>query len=103
MLDVLARFGDYWDAVGSVEEVVRTGEILDASCRRHGRDPNEIVWMHEEVARGSHSTREGLVDRVATLSAVGVSFFLVNIWPKSDPSVIERLGDDLHRLRKETA
>jgi alkanesulfonate monooxygenase SsuD/methylene tetrahydromethanopterin reductase-like flavin-dependent oxidoreductase (luciferase family) len=100
MLDILARFGDYWDAVGSVEEVVRTGEILDASCRRYGRDPNEIVWMHEEVARGSHSTREGLVDRVATLSAVGVSFFLVNIWPKSDPSVIERLGDDLHRLRK---
>jgi hypothetical protein len=58
--------------------------------------------MHEEVARGPHSTRKGLVDRVAALSAVGVSFFLVNIWPRSDPSVIERLGDDLHRLREET-
>jgi len=103
MLDILSRFGDYWDTPGSVEDVISTGEILDASCRRNGRDPDDIVWMHEEIARDSHATGEGLADRVATLSAVGVSFFLVNIWPRSDPSVIERLGDGLERLRERMA
>ena len=103
MLDILSRFGDYWDTPGSVADVISTGEILDAACRRHGRDPDDIVWMHEEVARGPHATSEGLADRVATLSAVGVSFFLVNVWPRSDPLVIERLGEDLGKLRQQTS
>jgi len=100
MLDILARFGDYWDGPGKIDDVVRIGEILNTACRRHDRDPNDIVWMHEAVARGAHATVDGLVDRVAALSAVGVSFFLVNVWPRSDPAVIERLGDGLQRLRE---
>ena len=100
MLDILARFGDYWDGPGKIDDVVRIGEILDTACRRHDRDPNDIVWMHEAVAKGAHATVDGLVDRVAALSAVGVSFFLVNVWPRSDPAVIERLGDGLQRLRE---
>jgi len=101
MLDILSRFGDYWDAAGSVKDVVRTGEVLDAACRRNGRDSDDIVWMHEEVARGTHTTVEGLRDRVVSLSAVGVSYFLVNIWPRADPSVIEQLGDGLHEIREQ--
>jgi alkanesulfonate monooxygenase SsuD/methylene tetrahydromethanopterin reductase-like flavin-dependent oxidoreductase (luciferase family) len=101
MLDILARFGDYWDAPESREELVRTGGILEAACRRHGRDPDDIVWMHEEVARGIHATPQGLRERVASLSAVGVSFFLVNVWPRSDPSVIEELGKSLSEIREQ--
>ena len=100
MLDILSRFGDYWDAAGTIDDVARTGEVLDASCRRNGRDPDDIVWMHEEVAKDVHATIDGLADRVAALSAVGVSFFLVNVWPRSDSSVIERLGEGLQRLRE---
>ena len=103
MLDILSRFGDYWDAAGTIDDVARTGEVLDASCRRNGRDPDDIVWMHEEVAKDAHATIEGLADRVNALSAVGVSFFLVNVWPRSDSSVIERLGNGLQRLREKTA
>jgi len=103
MLDILARFGDYWDAPESEEELVRTGEILDAACRRHGRDPDDIVWMHEAVARDRHATTQGLRERVASLSAVGVSFFLVNVWPRSDPSVIEELGENLSEIRDQMA
>jgi len=103
MLDILARFGDYWDGPGKIDDVVRIGEILDTACRRHDRDPNDIVWMHEAVAKGAHATVDGLVDRVAALSAAGVSFFLVNVWPRSDPAVIERLGDGLQRLREKMA
>jgi alkanesulfonate monooxygenase SsuD/methylene tetrahydromethanopterin reductase-like flavin-dependent oxidoreductase (luciferase family) len=99
MLDILSRFGDYWDAVGTVDDVTRTGEILDTACRRNGRDPDDILWMHEEVARDVHATIDGLADRVAALSAIGVSYFLVNIWPRSDPSVIERLGSSLQQLK----
>jgi alkanesulfonate monooxygenase SsuD/methylene tetrahydromethanopterin reductase-like flavin-dependent oxidoreductase (luciferase family) len=101
MLDVLARFGDYWDTPESLEALVRTGAILEASCRRHGRDPDDIVWMHEEVARGTHATPQGLRERVAALSAVGVSFFLVNVWPRSDPSVVEELGESLSEIREQ--
>jgi alkanesulfonate monooxygenase SsuD/methylene tetrahydromethanopterin reductase-like flavin-dependent oxidoreductase (luciferase family) len=100
MLDILSRFGDYWDAAGTIDDVARTGEVLDASCRRNGRDPDDIVWMHEEVAKDVHATIDGLADRVAALSAVGVSFLLVNVWPRSDSSVIERLGEGLQRLRE---
>jgi hypothetical protein len=100
MLDILSRHGDYWDAAGTADDVTRTGEILDAACRRNGRDPDDIVWMHEEVAKDVHSTVDGLADRVAALSAVGVSFFLVNVWPRSDSSVIEQLGNGLQRLRE---
>ena len=103
MLDILSRFGDYWDGPGKIDDVVRIGEVLDTACRRHDRDPNEIVWMHEAVAKGAHATVDGLVDRVAALSAAGVSFFLVNVWPRSDPAVIERLGDGLQRLREKMA
>lgn len=103
MLDILSRFGDYWDTPSSIEDVISTGEILDAACRRHGRDPEDIIWMHEEIARDSHATLEGLAVRVAALSAIGVSFFLVNIWPRSDPSVIERLGAGLEGLRERMA
>jgi alkanesulfonate monooxygenase SsuD/methylene tetrahydromethanopterin reductase-like flavin-dependent oxidoreductase (luciferase family) len=101
MLGHLARFGDLWDAAGSLEEVTRTGSILDEACRAHGRHPDDIVWMHEEIARGEHATADGLEARVNALSAVGVSFFLVNVWPRSDPSVIETLGVALPQLRQE--
>ncbi|MDP9494815.1 MAG: LLM class flavin-dependent oxidoreductase [Actinomycetota bacterium] len=103
MLDILSRFGDYWDTPGSIEDVISSGEMLDAACRRHGRNPDDIVWMHEEIARDSHATPDGLEARVAALSEVGVSFFLVNIWPRSDSSAIERLGTDLERLRERMA
>jgi alkanesulfonate monooxygenase SsuD/methylene tetrahydromethanopterin reductase-like flavin-dependent oxidoreductase (luciferase family) len=103
MLDILARHGDYWDAAGKLDKVSGTGEILDRACRRHGRDPDAIVWMHEEVARDAHATLEGLADRVDALSAAGVSFFLVNLWPRSDPVVIERLGAGFQELRERLA
>jgi len=103
MLGILARHGDYWDAVGTADEVSRNGEILDRACKRHDRNPDDIVWMHEEVARDTHATLDGMADRVVTLSAAGVSFFLVNIWPRSDPAVIERLGVGLAELREQLA
>jgi hypothetical protein len=101
MLGHLARFGDLWDAAGSLEEVTRTGSMLDEACRAHGRNPDDIVWMHEEIARGEHATVDGLEARVKALSEVGVSFFLINVWPHSDPSVLESLGAALPRLRQQ--
>jgi alkanesulfonate monooxygenase SsuD/methylene tetrahydromethanopterin reductase-like flavin-dependent oxidoreductase (luciferase family) len=103
MLDILARHGDYWDAVGTLDEVGRAGEILDQACLRHGRARDDIVWMHEEVARDAHATPEGLAERVDGLSAAGVSFFLVNVWPRADSTVVERLGAGLGELRERMA
>jgi alkanesulfonate monooxygenase SsuD/methylene tetrahydromethanopterin reductase-like flavin-dependent oxidoreductase (luciferase family) len=101
MLGLLARHGDLWDSAGSAEKVIANGTTLDEACAGIGRDPDEIVWMHEEIARGEHATVDGLRARVGTLAPIGVSFFLVNVWPRSDPGVIEALGAALPELRRE--
>jgi alkanesulfonate monooxygenase SsuD/methylene tetrahydromethanopterin reductase-like flavin-dependent oxidoreductase (luciferase family) len=101
MLGLLARHGDLWDSAGSAEKVIANGTTLDEACAGIGRDPDEIVWMHEEVAREEHATVDGLRARVETLAPLGVSFFLVNVWPRSDPGVIEALGAALPELRRE--
>jgi alkanesulfonate monooxygenase SsuD/methylene tetrahydromethanopterin reductase-like flavin-dependent oxidoreductase (luciferase family) len=99
MLDILARSGDLWDAPAKQEDVEETGALLDAACARHGRDKDQIVWAHEEVGRGEHATVDSLERRVETLSRVGVSYFLVNVWPGEDSSIIERIGAALPTLR----
>jgi alkanesulfonate monooxygenase SsuD/methylene tetrahydromethanopterin reductase-like flavin-dependent oxidoreductase (luciferase family) len=99
MLGHLARHGDLWDAAGDPDKVRADGAALDRACAEVGRDPDEIVWMHEEIARDEHATVEGLKARVAALAPLGVSFFLVNLWPRSDPSLIEDLGAALPGLR----
>ena len=101
MLDILARFGDLWDAPAKPEDIEKVGAALDAACITHGRNPDEIVWMHEEVARGDQPTLEGMKGRIEELSAIGVSYFLVNVWPGEDPSTIERIGEALPTLRAE--
>jgi alkanesulfonate monooxygenase SsuD/methylene tetrahydromethanopterin reductase-like flavin-dependent oxidoreductase (luciferase family) len=101
MLGHLARYGDLWDSAGPVDKVMADGAALDRACAEVGRDPDEIVWMHEEIARGEHATVDGLRARVAALAPLGVSFFLVNVWPRSDPSVIEDLGVALPGLRQQ--
>ena len=103
MVDLLARSGDYWDAPAKAEDIVAIGEMLDASCRGHGRSPDEVVWMHEEVGRGEHATVDGLRARVEALAPIGVSYFLVNVWPGEDESIIERLGESLPALRSSLA
>jgi alkanesulfonate monooxygenase SsuD/methylene tetrahydromethanopterin reductase-like flavin-dependent oxidoreductase (luciferase family) len=103
MLGLLAQHGEMWDSAGPMEKVVANGAALDAACIALGRPPNEIVWMHEEIARGEHATVDGLRARVKSLAPIGVSFFLVNVWPKSDPWTIEKLGAGLDELRREWA
>ncbi len=100
MLGLLARYGDLWDAAGSADKVATDGATLGEACAASGRDPDEIVWMHEEIARGEHATVEGLAARVESLAPIGVGFFLVNVWPRSDTTVIERLGSALPGLRR---
>jgi alkanesulfonate monooxygenase SsuD/methylene tetrahydromethanopterin reductase-like flavin-dependent oxidoreductase (luciferase family) len=100
MLGVLARHGDLWDSAGGPDDVVRLGGALDEACRRSERDPDEISWMHEERSREPAMTPDELEDRVEALAPLGVSWFLVNVWPQSDPSVIERIGERLEVLRE---
>jgi alkanesulfonate monooxygenase SsuD/methylene tetrahydromethanopterin reductase-like flavin-dependent oxidoreductase (luciferase family) len=102
MLRTAARFADYVDlADASAERVAEIGGLLAADCAAVGRDPDAIAWTHETVA-GSDAAAE-VEARVGALAPLGVSTFLINIWPRSDPAAIERVGRALDDLRRRWA
>lgn len=99
MLRHVARHADYWDLADSSEEdITRLAEVVSGECAEVGRDPDEIVWVHEEVLRPDDPGGD-LRRRVERFAPVGVSYFLVNSWPKSDPELVERAAEAID-LRK---
>jgi alkanesulfonate monooxygenase SsuD/methylene tetrahydromethanopterin reductase-like flavin-dependent oxidoreductase (luciferase family) len=99
MLGLAARFADYVDIGGaSSDAVTAIAERLADACQRVGRDPDAIAWTHEVIA-GSDPAAE-LEARVDELAPLGVSVFLINVWPRSDPSAVDRAGGVLERLRR---
>jgi hypothetical protein len=99
MLSHVARYADLWDlAQSSPSEIRRLASIVEEECDRIGRDPTEIVWMHEEIAVEGDPGGD-LRRRVELLAPLGVSYFLVNAWPKTSPELIERVGAVLDDLR----
>lgn len=98
MLALAARYADLVDLADSGPGQVRAlGERLAAACAAVGRDPDAIAWTHEAIA-GADPAAE-LESRVAALAPLGVSVFLVNVWPRSDPGSVERAGQAIERLR----
>lgn len=99
MLRIAARFADYVDFdVHRLEDIPDVGRRLSADALAAGRDPDAIRWVSELIPRVDPVAE--LEDRVTSLAPLGVSVFLVNIWPRSDPSAIERVGDRLGELRR---
>ena len=92
MLRHAARYADYWDAGGPPEKVAELGSLLSGHCLTFGRDPNEIAWIIEDHGLAERQTKAGFSARVAEYAAVGVSHFLVNLYPRWDIDVIERLA-----------
>jgi hypothetical protein len=53
--------------------------------------------MHDEIAgHGAAGEHEARVEAPVPL---GVSVFLVNIWPRADPGIVDAAGRALERLR----
>jgi hypothetical protein len=99
MLRHVARYADYWDLADSSEEDIRRlAEISAEECARIDRNQNDIVWMHEEILRPEDPAGD-LRRRVDRLMPVGVSYFLVNSWPKSNPGLIEEAAGAIDALR----
>ncbi len=99
MLGLAGRHADLVDLAKSTpEQVVAVAERLADACAAAGREPDAIAWTHEAIA-GADPARE-LEDRVAVCAPLGVSVFLVNIWPRADPREVDRAGLVLDRLRR---
>lgn len=101
MLRHAARHASYWDAGGSPGKVAELGRVLDAHCVDLGRRPEEIVWMIEDHGHGDRQTVPGLRARIAEYSSVGVSHFLINLYPRWDVETIERLAPTIAELRSD--
>ncbi len=99
MLRIAARHADFVDfAKATPARVSEIGERLGDGARRVGRSPNAVAWMHEEIA--GTDPADDLRRRVTTLAPLGVSVFLVNIWPRSDPASVDRAALALDELRR---
>ena len=101
MLGIAGRWADYVDFPGRPEAVRDAGARLSAEAVAAGRDPDLIRWVFELQPR--HDPVEEFRQQVAALAPLGVSVFLVNIWPSADASIVENVGRQLDGLRREWA
>ena len=97
MMRFVARYGDYWDLPTKLDALPELEEHFLRMCESEGRDPDDIVWVHEEVGPEAW---DGLEDRVAALTPKGISFFLVGVRPGQDPAVLERMAPVIDHLRR---
>jgi hypothetical protein len=96
MMRFVARYGDYWDLPSDLDRLPDLEERFLHMCDAEGRDPDAIVWVHEEI---SPTAWDDLEARVATLAPKGISFFLVGVRPGQDPEVLEKMTPVIERLR----
>lgn len=84
MMRHVARYADYWDGAGTVEETAERIANLHRICEEVGRDPSEIVPAFQ-------ANREIVLDEAklrrtfAEYTAVGIRMFLLSI-PTGSPS-----------------
>jgi alkanesulfonate monooxygenase SsuD/methylene tetrahydromethanopterin reductase-like flavin-dependent oxidoreductase (luciferase family) len=99
MTSHVARYADYWDLADSTEDEIREHTArLEVECGRIGRDPGEIVLMHEMRAEPGDPGGD-LLARVERLAPLGISFFLMNIWPRSPAHLVDEIAPALEGLR----
>lgn len=98
MMRLAARHADYIDfAQASAAEVRVLGATMHHLAARTGRSADAVAWMHEEIA-GADPAGD-LEARVEVLAPLGVSVFLVNIWPRTDPGTVDAASRAIDRLR----
>ena len=97
MMRFVARYGDYWDLPSKLDRLPELEERFLRMCQAEKRDPDGIVWVHEEV---SPTAWDDLEDRVTALAPQGISFFLVGVRHGDDPKILERLSPVIGRLRR---
>ena len=73
-LRTLARYGDQWNSMGTIDELGARDAILREHCATVGRDPDEIerTTTVDVVIRDTHE--DGLADYRARLEANGEEF-----------------------------
>ncbi|MBA3779670.1 MAG: TIGR03560 family F420-dependent LLM class oxidoreductase [Chloroflexi bacterium] len=110
MLRLAARYADVWDTFPAIpgtategveDQIKRRVELLDAECRRVGRDPAEIrrsTWTGGDVA-GSEAR---FLDFVGRHRALGFTDFSIGLPREDDRPMLRRIAAGLMpSLRKE--
>ena len=96
MMRFVARYADYWDLPANLDTLPELEDRFLRMCEAEGRDPDDIVWVHEVASPTAWGELER---RVEELAPQGISFFLVGVRPGQDPGVLDRLAKVVERLR----
>jgi alkanesulfonate monooxygenase SsuD/methylene tetrahydromethanopterin reductase-like flavin-dependent oxidoreductase (luciferase family) len=104
MLAITARFADRWNSYGTVQEMRERNQVLDEECARVGRDPAAISrsfygWATLMPA-DPWSSVAAFEDMVGRYREAGVNEFIIDQPREDQLPVMERIADELPRLRR---
>jgi alkanesulfonate monooxygenase SsuD/methylene tetrahydromethanopterin reductase-like flavin-dependent oxidoreductase (luciferase family) len=81
MLRLVAQYADIWNARGGPEEAGATGQLLNQTCAKVGRDPETIVWS-VSPARVFLESPEKFEEHFHAYRAAGFTDFRLP-WPRN--------------------
>jgi len=92
-LRTVARYADYSNYGGTLENVQHKNRVLDEHCRKVGRDPAEITrTMNINVMLGSDDEIEALL-RESGRADVHIQAMKRMLFPSDPEALVERLGE----------
>jgi len=96
-LPIAARFAQHWNHPGgSVDDWLRSRDLLWASCETIGRDPSEITTSIHLLADAAAPGK--VAEQAAAFADAGLDLGIVYLPPPHDPSVLETHAEALAAL-----
>lgn len=99
MLRLTARYADVWSCEGSPQTVAERGALLDAACRKIGRNPRDIRWSFygypATIGIDPWASADAFRRAVEPYRAIGVDEVIFELPDQFDERVIESIVRDV--------
>lgn len=98
-LRTVARYGDYSNYFGTIEEVQHKNRVLDEHCEKIGRDPNEVVrTTNINVVLGTDAEVESVL-RASSKSPEEIEVLKSRLFPSTPDALVDRLAEYHEKAR----